>query len=77
MQLFADNFTSKLRSLRDPHKKMSKSDVDAKSRICLTDKPDDIAKKIRKAVTDFNSQVKVYVVNLGQFPTSTMQLQFD
>lgn len=36
---------------------MSKSDPDPKSRICLTDTPDDIAKKIKKAVTDFTSQV--------------------
>lgn len=52
-----DNFTSKLRSLRTPDKKMSKSDPDPKSRICLTDTPDEITMKIKKAVTDFTSQV--------------------
>lgn len=48
---------ARLKSLRDPAKKMSKSDPDPKSRICLLDKPDDIASKIKKAVTDFTSEV--------------------
>ncbi|XP_028132038.2 tryptophan--tRNA ligase, mitochondrial [Diabrotica virgifera virgifera] len=48
---------ARLRSLRDPSKKMSKSDPDPKSRICLTDRPDDIVRNIKKAVTDFNSEV--------------------
>lgn len=38
-------------------KKMAKSDPDPKSRICLTDKPDDIVKNIKKSVTDFTSEV--------------------
>jgi tryptophanyl-tRNA synthetase len=48
---------SRLKSLRDPSKKMSKSDPDPKSRICLNDSPDDILKKIKKSVTDFTSEV--------------------
>ncbi|CAG9862866.1 unnamed protein product [Phyllotreta striolata] len=48
---------ARLRSLRDPNKKMSKSDPDPKSRICVTDKPDDIVRNIKKAVTDFTSEV--------------------
>lgn len=47
----------RIRSLRDPSKKMSKSDPDEKSRICLTDSPDTIVKNIKKAVTDFTSEV--------------------
>lgn len=39
-------------SLRDPTKKMSKSDFSAASRIDLTDTADTVQKKIRKAVTD-------------------------
>lgn len=39
-------------SLRDPKLKMSKSDADPRSRILLTDSPEDINKKIRLAVTD-------------------------
>ncbi|CAH0557464.1 unnamed protein product [Brassicogethes aeneus] len=48
---------ARLRSLRDPSKKMSKSDPDPKSRICLLDKPDNILNNIKKAVTDFKSEV--------------------
>ncbi|XP_066156005.1 tryptophan--tRNA ligase, mitochondrial [Euwallacea fornicatus] len=47
----------RIKSLRDPLKKMSKSDPDEKSRICLTDSPDTIVKNIKKAVTDFTSEV--------------------
>lgn len=36
---------------------MSKSDVDPKSRINLTDVPEEIVKKFKKAVTDFTSEV--------------------
>ncbi|ODM94449.1 Sphingomyelin phosphodiesterase [Orchesella cincta] len=47
----------RLRSLRKPENKMSKSEPDAKSRISLTDSSDDIVEKIKKAVTDFTSAV--------------------
>ncbi|KAI9907377.1 hypothetical protein PsorP6_003254 [Peronosclerospora sorghi] len=43
---------SRIMSLRDPTKKMSKSDASARSRIELTDTADEIRKKIRKATTD-------------------------
>lgn len=46
-----------MRSLRNPDKKMSKSDPDAKSRISLTDTPDEIASKVRKSVTDLTSRI--------------------
>ena len=39
-------------SLVDPEKKMSKSDQNNKSRINLSDRMEDIEKKIKKAVTD-------------------------
>jgi tryptophanyl-tRNA synthetase len=39
-------------SLRDGSKKMSKSDPSDYSRITMTDGPDEIAQKIRKAKTD-------------------------
>ncbi|XP_050549339.1 tryptophan--tRNA ligase, mitochondrial isoform X1 [Spodoptera frugiperda] len=55
--LLADDGSDRLRSLRDPNKKMSKSDTDPKSRILLTDPDDIIELKIRKAVTDFTPQV--------------------
>ena len=43
---------TRVMSLRDGSKKMSKSDPSDMSRITLTDTADDIAKKIRKARTD-------------------------
>ncbi|OWR54732.1 tryptophan--tRNA ligase, mitochondrial isoform X1 [Danaus plexippus] len=55
--ILPDDGSDRLRSLRDPTKKMSKSDTDPKSRILLSDSDDVIRLKIRKAVTDFNPQV--------------------
>ncbi|ETK92183.1 tryptophan-tRNA ligase [Phytophthora nicotianae CJ01A1] len=43
---------ARIMSLRDPTKKMSKSDQSKLSRIELTDSADDIRKKVRKATTD-------------------------
>lgn len=53
----ADQTIARLKSLRDPSKKMSKSDTDPKSRICLNDTPEDITRNLKKAVTDFTSKV--------------------
>ncbi|SPO26730.1 probable MSW1 - tryptophanyl-tRNA synthetase, mitochondrial [Ustilago trichophora] len=44
--------TKRVLSLRDPTSKMSKSAPDVNSRILITDTPDQVGKKIRKAVTD-------------------------
>ncbi|KAK1225644.1 Tryptophan--tRNA ligase, mitochondrial [Marasmius sp. AFHP31] len=44
--------SKRILSLRDPTSKMSKSAPDAASRILLTDSPNEIASKIRVAVTD-------------------------
>ncbi len=44
-------------SLRNPLQKMSKSDNQEMSRINLSDSSDDIRNKIRKAVTDCNSEI--------------------
>ncbi|WP_370932013.1 tryptophan--tRNA ligase [Bartonella sp. DGB1] len=44
--------TMRIMSLKDGNKKMSKSDNSDLSRINLTDSPDQIAQKIRKAKTD-------------------------
>ncbi|TPW35867.1 tryptophan--tRNA ligase [Oecophyllibacter saccharovorans] len=43
---------ARVMSLRDGSKKMSKSDPSEQSRITLTDTPDEIAQKIRRAKTD-------------------------
>ncbi|KAK6201298.1 mitochondrial tryptophanyl-tRNA synthetase [Scheffersomyces amazonensis] len=49
----------KILSLRNPSKKMSKSDPDQNSCVYVTESPDEIAKKIRKATTD-SIQGKLY-----------------
>ncbi|CAH2210947.1 jg400, partial [Pararge aegeria aegeria] len=54
---FADDGSDRIRSLRDPAKKMSKSDTDPKSRILLSDTDDEIRVKIKKAVTDFTPEL--------------------
>uniref|UniRef100_H3DDZ3 Tryptophan--tRNA ligase, mitochondrial n=1 Tax=Tetraodon nigroviridis TaxID=99883 RepID=H3DDZ3_TETNG len=51
------SMTRKVKSLRDPSSKMSKSDPHAMATVRITDSPDDIALKIRRAVTDFTSEV--------------------
>lgn len=48
----------RIRSLRDPEKKMSKSDPTDKGRIVLTDTPEAMARKIKRAVTDCISAVE-------------------
>ncbi|KAG9348855.1 hypothetical protein JZ751_029172 [Albula glossodonta] len=47
----------RVKSLRDPTSKMSKSDPQRLATVYLTDSPDDIVLKFRKAVTDFTSEV--------------------
>ncbi|XP_012537853.1 tryptophan--tRNA ligase, mitochondrial [Monomorium pharaonis] len=49
--------SQRIRSLRDPTKKMSKSHTDAKSRLNILDEPDVLLEKVKKAVTDFTSEV--------------------
>lgn len=52
----SDSYSSRLRSLRVPTKKMSKSEPDPRSRINLLDSPDEISEKLKKAVTDCRSE---------------------
>ena len=49
--------TARVKSLRQPDKKMSKSDPNPKGCIYVTDSPDEITMKIKKAVTDLTSEV--------------------
>ncbi|XP_060092326.1 tryptophan--tRNA ligase, mitochondrial [Heteronotia binoei] len=49
--------TKKVRSLRDPTSKMSKSDPQKLATVSVTDSPEEILLKFRKAVTDFTSEV--------------------
>jgi tryptophanyl-tRNA synthetase len=48
---------ARVMSLTDPTAKMSKSDPSPRSRILLNDKPEDILKKVKSAVTDTGSEV--------------------
>ena len=52
-----DEGAARVKSLRDPSKKMSKSDPDSKSCIYINDTPKDILEKCKKALTDFTSEV--------------------
>ncbi|XP_040327394.1 tryptophan--tRNA ligase, mitochondrial isoform X3 [Herpailurus yagouaroundi] len=47
----------KVKSLRDPSAKMSKSDPDKVATVRITDSAEEIVRKFRKAVTDFTSEV--------------------
>jgi tryptophanyl-tRNA synthetase len=50
--------TARIMALDDPTKKMSKSSPNSASYIALTDTPDAIRDKIKRAVTDSGSEVK-------------------
>lgn len=45
-------------SLADPTKKMSKSDPNQNAYVLLTDKPEDILRKFKRAVTDSGSEIR-------------------
>ena len=49
---------AKIMSLQDPAKKMSKSDENANGCIALLDKPEDIMRKFKRAVTDSDACVR-------------------
>ena len=50
--ILPDSSCARLRSLRNPEKKMSKSDPDTLSCIYISDSPDVIEKKVKSSVTD-------------------------
>ena len=50
-------------SLQEPDKKMSKSDTNLNNFVLITEKPEVILKKFKKAVTDSGSEVKFDVEN--------------
>jgi len=49
---------AKIMSLQEPDKKMSKSDTNANNFILITEEPDSIMKKFKKAVTDSEACVR-------------------
>ncbi len=48
---------SRIKSLQNPGKKMSKSDIDPDGSILLLDSKDEISRKIKKAVTDSGKEI--------------------
>ena len=49
----------RIMSLQEPDKKMSKSDSNLKSTLFLTDEPDEIRNKIKRAVTDSGTEIRM------------------
>jgi len=49
---------ARLMSLQEPEKKMSKSDDNENAYIALLDKPDDIRRKMKRAVTDSGGEIR-------------------
>ncbi len=49
---------ARIMSLADPTKKMSKSDENVNATICLLDRPEDIMRKFKRAVTDSEACVR-------------------
>jgi tryptophanyl-tRNA synthetase len=56
---FTNRSSVRIRSLRNPDKKMSKSVDDPAGTIALTDKPDEAAKKVMSATTDSMASIKI------------------
>lgn len=56
---------AKIMSLQDPESKMSKSDENENGYILILEKPDDIRRKIKRAVTDSIGEVKYNDEQLG------------
>ncbi|XGW18074.1 hypothetical protein V3C99_002574 [Haemonchus contortus] len=56
-QVVQPTTASRLRSLRDPSKKMSKSEKSERSRLEISDSAEEIEEKCRKAVSDFESRL--------------------
>ncbi|MCM1042638.1 MAG: tryptophan--tRNA ligase [Corallococcus sp.] len=56
--LLINKSAANIRSLADPSKKMSKSDENENAYIALTDSKDDVYRKLRRAVTDSDTQVR-------------------
>lgn len=63
---------AKLMSLQEPEKKMSKSDTNENSTIYMLDTPDDIRRKLKRAVTD--SEAKVYAAENKPGVTNLMDI---
>lgn len=54
-----DKKAARIKSLQNPEKKMSKSEVDPQGTVNLLDNLDEVAKKVKRAVTDSSTHVSV------------------
>ncbi len=54
---------AKIMSLQEPNKKMSKSDENVNNFVLITEEPDKIMKKFKKAVTDSDGEIRYDEVN--------------
>jgi tryptophanyl-tRNA synthetase len=57
-EVFIPKVGARVMSLQDPTKKMSKSDDNPKATIFLTDAPDEVRNKIKRAVTDSGTDIR-------------------
>ena len=57
---YIPDFGARIMSLREPEKKMSKSDNNPNNFIGLLEDPKKLAKKIKRAVTDSDEQANIY-----------------
>ncbi len=55
---FIPKVGARVMSLQDPTSKMSKSDIDNGGCICIMDKPEDIMRAFKRAVTDSETRVR-------------------
>ena len=60
---YIPEYGARIMGLQNPTSKMSKSAPDVNDKILLTDTPDEIRKKLKKALTDSDNQVKYDVQN--------------
>ncbi len=58
---------ARIMSLQDPSRKMSKSDENVNAWIAVLDKPDDIMRKFKRAVTDSDTVISYTPDKLGVF----------
>jgi len=58
-EAFIPKIGAKILALQDPTKKMSKSDINEKNTIFLTDTNEQIINKIKRAVTDSGNEIKI------------------
>ncbi len=69
---FIPQVGARIMSLQDPTKKMSKSDDNANNSIALLDPPDAIRRKIRRAVTDSETEIAYHPARPGLANLLTM-----